>query len=593
MLALLLAHTFLQCCVWCSCPLTPHNVADVICPKTVEELYRILLFEAAAPSLLLHVSFSRHPGSDSASPAADKMVRRRTVPEQLPRQSPAPTSAPTDGLPARIYSHSLGVTIRTREDSSASAAGYSSDDDDDNDDSGPYSSKEHGSHPAKPKKTSIIIADTLIPGAGAPQHDAALVIQDALIAWVGPSNAVPARYTRHTPPGRIFRVPVAMPGLWDVHVHFEGENGGEDGGDENVARIATHPAVHGAQLARGCWEALQRGYTSMRDLAGYGCELARAIEQGAAAGGSGIVGPNIYSAGACLSQTGGHGDIFQLPPGDALLNLGVSSGVIRPGTSLGGGSSVLVDGADECRRAVRLQIRRGARCIKIMASGGVGSRDDDVHCAQFSPAELRTIVDEAGRQNVSCAAHVHSKAGIVAAVEAGVRSIEHVSFADEECVELIKQKGVVWVATRTVNEILKQSKGRGLPRSVWEKAKMVNGRSLEAYKMAIADGGVTFALGTDTPPGFNMAVELGYAVQAGMTNLEAIRAATANGPLVLGEKAPLSGRLEVGYDADVLGVLANPADDVTVLTKKDNIKWVWKGGRLYKGPGIGPWGEED
>ncbi|KAJ1338692.1 amidohydrolase family protein [Microdochium nivale] len=505
------------------------------------------------------------------------MVRRTTSPG--PRRQPVnpATCSRSDELPARIYSRSLGLTIQTRENTDMSANGYDSDDDDDDS--------------SKPRKTSIIIADILIPGADEPQHDAALVIEDAVIAWVGPSGAVPGRYTAHTPPARIFRVPVAMPGLWDVHVHFEGEPTDGDTGDENIARIATHPAVTGAQLARGCWEALQRGYTSMRDLAGYGCELARAIGQ--APGPGGIVGPNIYSAGACLSQTGGHGDIFQLPAGDALLNLGVAAGVVRPGTSLGGGSSVLADGADECRRAVRLQIRRGARCIKIMASGGVGSRDDDVTCAQFSPQELRAIVDEASRQNLSCAAHVHSKAGIVNAVSAGVRSVEHVSFADRECVELIKEKEVVWVATRTVNEILKQTRGRGLPRSVWEKAKMVSGASLAAYKMAIADGGVTFALGTDTAPGFNMAVELGYAVEAGMTNLEAIRAATANGPLTLGAKAPLSGQLRVGYDADVLGVLANPAEDVGVLTKKDNIKWVWKGGRLYKGPGIGPWGEED
>ncbi|KAH7039940.1 amidohydrolase [Microdochium trichocladiopsis] len=477
------------------------------------------------------------------------MVRRAVAcPERQPAEQPAESS--TYELPARI------------------------------------TSRNHKSSKDKKKKTTIIKADILIPGAGEPQHNAALVIQDKTIAWVGPSTAIPAAYTSQTPSSRVHHVPVAIPGLWDVHVHVEAEPP-EDEQDNPADRIVTHPATAGAQIARGCWEALQRGYTSLRDLAGYGCEIARAIDSGAA------VGPHIYAAGACLSQTGGHGDIFQIPAGTALLHLGVGATSLIPGTQYAGGSSVLVDGVDECRRAVRLQIRRGARCIKIMASGGVGSRDDDVYCAQFSREELECIVSEAARQKVSCAAHVHSKEGIMAALQAGVRSVEHVSFADRECVDLIREKKVVWVATRTVNEILKQTKGRGLPRNVWEKAKKVSGASLEAYKMAIADGEIAFALGTDTAPGFNMAMELDYAVQAGMTNLEAIKAATANGPLTLGEKAPLSGQLKVGYDADVLGVLANPADDVKVLMDKHNIGWVWKGGRLFKGPGVGPWGEEE
>lgn len=514
------------------------------------------------------------------------MVRRTTAThaQRLITQEQSRSSTPREELPARIYSHSLGLTIQTRPTKPAESDGYASPSDDEGDDEAGVNTAD-GHHPDPKTKTTIIIADTLIPGAGEPQHDAALVIQDGIIAWVGHKDHIPSRYTSYTLSSRIHHVPVAMPGLWDVHVHVDAEPP-QDEQENPAARISTHPATAGAQIARGCWEALQRGYTSMRDLAGYGCEIARAIDSGA------IVGPNIYSAGACLSQTGGHGDIFEVPAGVALLSLGVGSGSLAAGTQYGGGSSVLVDGVDQCRRGVRLQIRRGARCIKIMASGGVGSRDDDVFCAQFSKEELECIVQEAARQKISCAAHVHSKQGIMAAVEAGVRSVEHVSFADAECVELIKEKKVVWVATRTVIEILMESRGRGLPRNVWSKAKKVNGANLDAYKLAIADGDITFALGTDTAPGFNMAMELDYAVKAGMTNLQAIQAATANGPLVLGGKAPLSGQLRVGYDADVLGVMENPADDVRVLMDKENIGWVWKGGRLFKGPGIGPWGEE-
>ena len=99
------------------------------------------------------------------------------------------------------------------------------------------------------------------------------------------------------------------------------------------------------------------------------------------------------------------------------------------------------------------------------------------------------------------------------------------------------------------------------------------------------------------PPGVtikhvNMAMELEYAVDAGMSTLEAIRAATANGPLSVGEQAPRTGQLRAGYEADLIGLLENPVGDVRVLQKIDNVRWVWKGGKIFKGPGVGPWGEE-
>ncbi|KAK8095512.1 hypothetical protein PG999_013534 [Apiospora kogelbergensis] len=429
---------------------------------------------------------------------------------------------------------------------------------------------------------TIVKADLLIPGDGEPYEDAALVIEGNLIAWVGAAADLPKKYADAGPQERrVFSVPAVMPGLWDVHTHFDG--GGPDELASYVSFITEHPASQGARLARQCWESLQRGYgTSLRDVAGYGCEVAKAINDGS------IVGPNIYSSGGCLSQLAGHGDIFPLPAGDVLLNMGVGNITAgHHGTSM----SIIVDGVDECRRGVRLQIRRGAKCIKVLASGGVLSLDDDVGCAQFSPEELACIVDEARRQKRCVAAHVHAKEGILQAIHAGVTTLEHVSFADDEVIELAKDKKVIWVATRTVLKLLLDSGGEGVPRKSWEKAQQVADASLAGYKQAIADGGITFALGTDTPPGFNMAMELELAVQCGMTNLQAIRCATANGPLTVGEQAPKTGQLKVGYEADVLGLTENPAADVGVLQHKENIKYVWKGGVLYKGPDVGPWGE--
>jgi imidazolonepropionase-like amidohydrolase len=471
-------------------------------------------------------------------------------------------ASPLADTPGQIYSTGFGVGIRTQT----------------------VQESDEDSPPAKKVVYVIIKTGLLIPGDGEPVPDAALVIEGKVIVWVGVQADMPDEYTK-SPGARRYSVPYLMPGLWDCHVHFDGmppQDDGDDGAEAIGGFMSTHPATAGARLARGCWNTIQRGYTSLRDMAGLGCEVSKAIREGT------IIGPNVYSAGACLSQTAGHGDVFQLPAGDVLLNLGVSH--ITPG-HFAANVSCLVDGVDECRRGVRLQIRRGARVIKVFASGGVLSRDDDPMCAQFSPEELQCIVDEAARQGRVVAAHVHGKPGILAAVKAGVGSVEHVSFADEECVDKIKEKGIVYVATRTVLELIMQSKGKGLPKSSWEKAQMVDGHNLSAYKLAIQRG-VTIALGTDTPPGFNMAMELEYAVAAGMTNLEAIKAATANGPLTLGPQAPKSGQLKVGYDADILGLTENPVQDVKILQSKDNIGWVWKGGKIYKGPGVGPWGDE-
>jgi imidazolonepropionase-like amidohydrolase len=480
-------------------------------------------------------------------------MTKRTIEQQATAfQGPDPS----EPLPKRIFSTGLGIAIRSR-------------------------SNDVGEDENSTKKIvyTIIKAGILIPGDGDPLSDAALVIEDKLIVWVGAQANLPKKYTDI--PHKAYSVPYLMPGLWDCHVHFGGESQTNEGSGY-VAFIAEHPASAGARLAKGCWESLQRGYTSLRDVAGFGCEVARAIEDGT------IVGPNVYSSGACLSQTAGHGDIFDLPAGDVLLNLGVTN--IVPG-HFATGMSCIVDGVDQCRRAVRLQIRRGAKVIKVLASGGVMSRDDNPLYAQFSPEELEVIVSEAARQGRVVAAHVHGKPGILAAVKAGVATVEHVSFADEECIDLIKEKGTVYVATRCVIEILLATGGKGLPWQNWEKAKLCATNHLTAYKLAVK-AGVPIALGTDTPPGFNMAVELEYAVKAGLSNLEAIKAATVNGPLSVGVQAPKTGQLKAGYEADVLGLTENPAEDVRVLQKQENIGWVWKGGKIFKGPGVGPWGEE-
>lgn len=465
-----------------------------------------------------------------------------------------------NGLPQRIFSTAFGITLRPK-----------------NSDVQELTHDEVAA--TKKKYYTIIRTGLLIPGDGEPIENAALVVENKIIAWVGTQIELPKEFV--DAPHREFEMPYLMPGLWEVHSHFGGESPDTEE-TSYVVFLATHPASSGARLAKGCWEALQRGYTSLRDVAGMGCEVGQAIEDGS------IVGPNVYSSGAGLTQLAGHGDIHNLPAGDVINNMGVKN--VQAG-HWGSGHTLIVDGVDECRRGVRLQIRRGARCIKVMASGGVMSRDDNPLYAQFSPEELETIVEESNRQGRSVAAHVHGKPGIMAAVKAGVTTVEHVSFADQECIDLIKQKGTIYVATRFIVDLLIQTGGKGLGKAQWEKAKLCATNHEAAYKMAIKQG-VTCALGTDTPPGVNCAIELEYAVKCGMTTLEAIKAATANGPLTVGAQAPKTGQLKAGYEADILGLTENPVKDVKVLQKSDNIKYVFKGGRLFKGPGVGPWGED-
>lgn len=503
---------------------------------------------------------NHQPGAwKTTSPSADHRIVRDDAPTtDMPLRSATPSGPATAAFPPHIFSTAYGMTIHMPgHDKSAVPANL-----------------------VKKKSYIIIKSDVLIPGDGEPLSNAALVMENKLIAWVGPQDDIPEKYS--SAPHRAYAVACLMPGLWDCHTHFGGDSPTGDDGPGYTPIITSDPATVGARLARGCWEALQRGYTSLRDVGGYGCEVAKAISDGT------IVGPNIYSAGAALSQTAGHGDVFNLPAGVVYQNLGVSQ--VTPG-HFGKTFTCIVDGVDECRRGVRLQIRRGAKTIKILASGGVLSRDDDVRRAQFSDEELRVMVEEAARQGRCVAAHVHNKPGILAAVRAGVTTVEHVSLADQECIDLIKEKGVICVFARFINEYLLRTGGQGLDPSSWEKAKYVGAHHLEAYQRAVRSG-VTVALGTDTAPGSNVAIELEFAVQAGLSQLEAIKAATVNAAKTVGPQAPKTAQLKAGYEADVLGLTANPAEDVRVLQDQANIQYVWKGGKIYKGPGVSPWGED-
>jgi len=359
-------------------------------------------------------------------------------------------------------------------------------------------------------------------------------------------------------------VPAVMPGLWECHGHFIGITSADFqvvAAESRITQAARATADMAATLAAGV--------TSVREVGGLGIQLRHAVTEGA------IPGPAIYSAGAVLSTTGGHADIHGFP-------LHWVEELAARDSFLG----YTCDGVDACLKAVRTQLRMGADVIKICASGGVMSEIDHPVHQQFSHGELSAIVEEAARAERVVAAHCHGKPGIMAALHAGVKTIEHGSYLDEEAAELMIEKDAILVPTRFILDELLGMEAR-IPPYAYRKAVLVADHHALAMKTAIA-AGVKIAMGTDifvsgAMYGRNSA-EVLCMINAGMTPLEAIEAATASGPDTLGPQAPRSGRLVAGYDADIIAFDTNPLEDVSVWGDPDRVTHVWKAGTAAKRP---------
>jgi imidazolonepropionase-like amidohydrolase len=354
-----------------------------------------------------------------------------------------------------------------------------------------------------------------------------------------------------------------MPGMWDCHGHFIGVT--KPDLDEVVK---TPVAVAAARIVADAQAALMAGFTSVREPGGLGIYLRRVIDEGLA------VGPHIHSAGAILSQTGGHGDVHAYPL-DWIHDLGRVRGFLG-----------LCDGVAECLKVTRSQLRIGASFIKVCASGGVMSQIDDPIHQQFTDAELAAIVDEAGRFDRIVAAHCHGKPGIMAALRAGCKTIEHGTYLDEECVDEMRKNDAILVPTRYIVEhLVELGQSLGMPDYALNKLLALTDQHKAAVKLAV-EKGVTIALGTDIFTSGDLwgtnARELRYLVDAGMDPLKAIEAATANGPRCLGPQAPRAGKLEEGFAADVIAIAESPLDNVDVLAEPKNVTHVWKDGLVVK-----------
>ncbi len=408
-----------------------------------------------------------------------------------------------------------------------------------------------------------IFAETLIPGAGEPSFNMAVIIADGIIEWVGPQQQAPQVV------GDDLQVPVLMPGMWDCHTHFTGMQT-----PALAAAMDVPVPVAAARSVADAQRAIDAGFTSVREVGGFGVYLARVINEGNA------IGPHVYAAGDLISPTGGHADLHNYSLG-CVADLAARDGWLHT-----------CDGVSGALRAVRLQLRKNAKLLKICASGGTLTEYDDPMHQQFSDIEIRTMVEEAARAERIVAAHCHGKAGIMAALRNGVKTIEHGTFLDEEAADAMLETGAILVTTRSVKiRNMAYAKTHGLPDYAWEKLLMTADRHREAVSLAI-EKGVIIAAGTDsltsgddTPLRWGEhALELKLLVDDGMTPLQAIESATATAPLTLGPQAPKTGQIKAGYDADLCAVTHNPVSDIKVLLDTKNITHVWKAGTLLKQP---------
>jgi imidazolonepropionase-like amidohydrolase len=400
-------------------------------------------------------------------------------------------------------------------------------------------------------------ADLLIPGRGEPVEQASVVLEGAVIAFAGSRSRAPSSRG-----AEVVEVPVVMPGLWDVHAHIFGLPAWN-----LEAATFLNPAAAGARASADLRRYLAGGVTSVREVGGYGVEVAPVVAEGS------IPGPSIYGAGEVLSTTGGHGDVHSVPL-DIYESLHVRGRIVGR----------LADGPAECVRAVREQLRRNARVIKVCASGGVMSEVDHPIHQQFSDEELRAIVEEAARADRVVAAHCHGKPGIMAALRAGVRTIEHGSFLDEEAASLMTETGAILVPTRFIVEELLGLEDQ-MPAYAYRKLAALSDTHAQAMKIAVA-AGVRLAMGTDIFASGERYLaasrEIRHLVEAGLTPLEAIEAATATGPATLGPQAPRSGLLEEGYDADLITLEANPLDDPSIWGDPNSVTQVYQAGKRVK-----------
>ncbi|WJG11265.1 amidohydrolase family protein [Aliiglaciecola sp. LCG003] len=345
-----------------------------------------------------------------------------------------------------------------------------------------------------------------------------------------------------------------LPGMIDMHVHLT--SSATEHGLRGLVTSQTRKVLRGVKHAE---QTLLAGVTTVRNLGAaefIDIALRDAIKDGD------FIGPRMFVSGPSLQITGGHGDNNILPHDIPTSTRG------------------LVDGPWAGVKQVRENVKYTADVIKVKATGGVLSKGTKVGAPELSLEEMSAIVTEAHRRGVTVAAHAHGTEGIFNAIKAGVDSIEHASFIDEEGLKLAKEKGTYLSMDIYVTEyILGEGEAAGISPESLAKERSVGGIQRDNFRKAVT-AGVNMVLGTDAgvyPHGDNLK-QLSRMVTYGMTPMQALQAASISGAKLLGQEQNI-GSLRVGRYADIIAVKGNPLEDIAIL---ENVDFVMQGGEVVK-----------
>jgi imidazolonepropionase-like amidohydrolase len=401
-----------------------------------------------------------------------------------------------------------------------------------------------------------LIGARLIDGRGeAPSGDTLVVVRDDRIVAVGGPEAIPAGAEKIDLGGKTL-----LPGLVDAHAHPLIWS--DDYQSEHVRRSSAYKALRGLEQVQRClaagWTTLR--YTGDADVYYAVIDIRRAIDEGR------FPGPRLTGAAHYISITGGGGDINFTAPEQHLIADGL-----------------VVDGVDEMRKAVRNEVKYGSDWIKLMVTGAFMSAGDDPKDVHMSPEELAVAMDEAGRLGVPVMAHAHSTEGIIQAIEAGVRSIEHGTFIDEKGVRLARRRGTYLVPTFYLGDYyIAEMADSVAQRKMVELSRKYRDEHMRNLRAAVK-AGVKIVVGTDMDcnDASIRAREFAALIEAGMTPQQAIHAGTLLGAELLGWEDRI-GSLEPGKLADIIAVDGDPLTDISAL---ERVVFVMKDGDIIVRPG--------
>nr|WP_310650641.1 MULTISPECIES: amidohydrolase family protein [unclassified Colwellia] len=345
-----------------------------------------------------------------------------------------------------------------------------------------------------------------------------------------------------------------MPGLMDMHVHLN-----SDAEDNFLAAKGNSVPRQTVKAVKNAKKTLLAGFTTVRNLGASGYSVI-GVRDGINAGE--VPGPRIWAAGHSISITGGHCDDNFSPPEAKSISGGVANGPWA------------------VRAKVRENIKYGANTIKVCATGGVFSKGTKVGIQQLTEEEMKAAVDEAHLRGLITAAHAHGTSGIKAAIRAGIDSIEHCSFLDDEAIKLALKHGTYMSCDIYNTEYtLEFGAANGVPEENINKEKMVSKAQRESFRRA-TKAGVKMVFGSDAaiyPHGDN-GRQFSRMVTYGMTPMQAIQAATINSATLLQQQGSL-GQIKSGYLADIVAVDGNPINNISLM---ENVTFVMKDGVIYK-----------